>query len=330
MRISGKYLIRRSIYAVLTFFIALVMIFIIPRLVDVNPVDILAASQQFPPSVTKQLIIQFGLNQPVYVQFALYLKNVLLTFPPNLGYSYEYYPTSTYQLIATALPWTLFLVGSSVAVSALVGTFVGLYAGYRRGSMLDRTITYSSMTLRALPYFWVAILFQILFAVVFRIFPVAGAYSILDTSPAFSPEWTLDVVYHSMLPMITLVVSTAPVYAIIMRNNVADLVREDFMNVAESKGLKKQRILISYALRNGILPVISIIAVNFGYVVGGALLVEIVFGYPGIGTLLFNAILGHDYPVIEGIFYILAITVILANYFADLIYSLVDPRIRYT
>ena len=330
MRISGKYLIRRSIYAVLTFFIALVMIFIIPRLVAVNPVDILAASQQFPPSVTKQLIIQFGLNQPVYVQFALYLKNVLLTFPPNLGYSYEYYPTSTYQLIATALPWTLFLVGSSVAVSALVGTFVGLYAGYRRGSMLDRTITYSSMTLRALPYFWVAILFQILFAVVFRIFPVAGAYSILDTSPAFSPEWTLDVVYHSMLPMITLVVSTAPVYAIIMRNNVADLVREDFMNVAESKGLKKQRILISYALRNGILPVISIIAVNFGYVVGGALLVEIVFGYPGIGTLLFNAILGHDYPVIEGIFYILAITVILANYFADLIYSLVDPRIRYT
>ncbi len=330
MRISGKYLIRRSIYAVLTFFIALVMIFIIPRLVAVNPVDILAASQQFPPSVTKQLIIQFGLNQPVYVQFALYLKNVLLTFPPNLGYSYEYYPTSTYQLIATALPWTLFLVGSSVAVSALVGTFVGLYAGYRRGSMLDRTITYSSMTLRALPYFWVAILFQILFAVVFRIFPVAGAYSILDTSPAFSPEWTLDVAYHSMLPMITLVVSTAPVYAIIMRNNVADLVREDFMNVAESKGLKKQRILISYALRNGILPVISIIAVNFGYVVGGALLVEIVFGYPGIGTLLFNAILGHDYPVIEGIFYILAITVILANYFADLIYSLVDPRIRYT
>lgn len=330
MRISGRYLIRRTIYAVLTFFIALVMIFIIPRLVAVNPIDIIAASQQLPPSVTQSLIRQFGLNKPVYVQFLLYIKNTVLTFPPNLGYSYDYYPASTYSLIASALPWTLGLVGSSVIISSIIGTFIGLYAGWRRGSVIDRVITYIAITIQSLPYFWLAILLQILLAVTFRVFPVAGAYSILDVSPRYSPTWLADVFYHGMLPMLTIVISTAPVYAIIMRNNVSEIVREDYMTVAEAKGLRKARILMSYALRNGILPVISIIAVNFGYVVGGALLVEIVFDYPGIGTLLFNAILGHDYPVIQGVFYILAITVIVANYAADLVYSVVDPRIRFT
>lgn len=330
MKISGRYLLRRTIYAVLTFFIALVMIFIIPRLIAVNPIDIIAASQQLPPSVTKMLIVQFGLNKPVYVQFLLYFKNTVLTFPPNLGYSYDYYPDTTYSLIAGALPWTLGLVGTSVLLSSALGTFIGLYAGWRRGKLIDKIITYIAITIQSLPYFWLAILLQILLAVTFRIFPVAGAYSILDQSPKYSATWISDVIYHGLLPMLTIIISTAPVYAIIMRNNVSEIVREDFMTVAEAKGLRKGRVLMSYALRNGILPVISIIAVNFGYVVGGALLVEIVFDYPGIGSLLFNAILGQDYPVIQGVFYILALTVIVANYAADLVYSMVDPRIRFT
>lgn len=324
------YIVRRSVYAFVTFLMSLVLIFIIPRLVAVNPVDIIAASQMLPPSVTERLIVQFGLNKPVYVQFILFMKNMMLTFPPNMGYSFEYYPTSTYQLISTALPWTLFLIGTSVIISSTIGTFVGLYAGYKRGSVFDKAITYSSMAFMSLPYFWVAIVFQILLAVVLRIFPVAGGYSVLDASPKFSLTWISDVIYHAMLPMLTIVISTAPVYAIIMRNNVVNIVMEDFMNVAQAKGLRKGRILVSYALRNSILPLISIIAVNFGYVLGGALLVEIVFNYPGIGTVLYNAILGHDYPVIQGVFYILAIAVILANYVADLLYMIVDPRIRYT
>lgn len=330
MRISAKYLIRRTLYAVVTFFIALVLIFIIPRLIAVNPIEIIAASQQLPPSVTKSLIVQFGLNKPVYVQFILYLKNTVFTFPPNLGYSYVYYPATTYSLISAALPWTLGLVGTSVLISSFLGTMIGLYAGWRRGRLIDKIITYVAITIQSLPYFWLAILLQILLAVTFRVFPVAGAYSILDVSPKYSPAWIADVIYHGILPLLTIVISTAPVYAIIMRNNVSEIVREDYMTVAEAKGLRKGRILMSYALRNGILPVISIIAVNFGYVVGGALLVEIVFDYPGIGLLLFNAILGEDYPVIQGVFYILAITVIAANYIADLVYSIVDPRIRFT
>lgn len=330
MRISARFLIRRTIYAVLTFFISLVLIFIIPRLIAVNPIEIIAASQQLPPSVTRSLIIQFGLNKPVYVQFLLYLKNTVFTFPPNLGYSYVYYPATTYSLIQAALPWTLGLVGTSVLISSTLGTLVGLYAGWRRGSLIDRIITYVAITIQSLPYFWLAILLQILLAVTFRVFPVAGAYSILDVSPKYSAPWIADVIYHAILPLLTIVISTAPVYAIIMRNNVSEIVGEDFMTVAQAKGLRKGRILLSYALRNGILPVISIIAVNFGYVVGGALLVEIVFDYPGIGSLLFNAILGQDYPVIQGVFYILAVTVIAANFIADVVYAIIDPRIRFT
>ncbi len=330
MSAYGRFLLRRAVYAVITFFIALVMIFIIPRLVAVNPVDIIAASQQLPPSAIRQLTVEFGLNKPVYVQFLLYLKNVILTFPPNLGFSYEYYPISVWKLISISLPWTLFLVGTSVAISAFLGTMMGLYAGMNRGGILDRMMSYAAMTTQSLPYFWIAIVLQILLAVVLRVFPIGGAISITDVSPPYSLPWIQDVVYHALLPMITIVIATTPVYSIIMRNTLVDIVREDYMVAAEAKGLKKSTLYNTYGLRNGILPVVSLIAVHFGYVVGGALLVEIVFSYPGVGTLLFNAILSHDYPLIQGIFFILAITVIGANFIADVIYSYIDPRIRYT
>lgn len=330
MELSAPFLIRRTAYAVVTFLIALVMIFLIPRLVAVNPVELIAASQQLPASATRQLTAQFGLDKPLYVQFLLYVENTILTIPPNLGYSYEYYPAKVWELISAAVPWTIFLVGSSVAIAATIGTLVGLVAGWKRGSRLDRGVTYSALTIQSLPYFWIAIILQILLAVVLRVFPVQGAFYVTDTSSFFSLTFLVDVIYHALLPMITLIVSTVPVYAIIMRNTVGDIVREDYMLVAESKGLKKTRLLFSYVMRNGLLPVISIIALNLGYVVGGALLVEIVFSYPGVGTLIYNAIQGHDYPMIQGVFYILSIAVIGANYIADIIYTYVDPRIRYS
>ena len=330
MELSAPFLFRRTVYAVITFLIALVMIFLIPRLVAVNPVELIAATQQLPASATRQLTVQFGLDKPLYVQFLLYVENTILSFPPNLGYSYEYYPAKVWELISTAVPWTIFLVGSSVITAATIGTLIGLVAGWKRGSQLDRGVTYTALTIQSLPYFWIAIVLQILLAVVLRVFPVQGAFYVTDTSPPLSLTFLGDVIYHALLPMITLIVSTVPVYAIIMRNTVSDIVREDYMLVAESKGLKKTRLLFSYVMKNGLLPVISIIALNLGYVVGGALLVEVVFSYPGVGTLIYNAIQGHDYPMIQGVFYILSVAVIGANYIADIIYTYVDPRIRYS
>lgn len=303
------------------------MIFLIPRLIAVNPIDILAASQQLPPSVVESLTLQFGLNKPLYIQYLLYLQNIVFSFPPKLGYSYVYYPITVWSLISITLPWTLFLVGSSVAISSLIGVLVGLYAGVKKGRLADKLITYFSISVESLPYFWIAIVLQMVIAVSLRLLPVGGAISITDTSKPLSIAYISDVGYHALLPMITIVAATSPVYAILMRNNVADIMNEDFMTVAEIMGLKKHRIR-SYAMRNAILPLISIIAINFGYVVGGALLVEIVFDYPGVGTLLYNSILGHDYPVIQGIFYILAVTMIAANFIADIIYSYMDPRVR--
>lgn len=326
----SRFIIRRSAYAVLTFIISLIMIFLIPRLVAVNPVEIIAASNQLPKSVTETLIAQFGLNRPMDVQFLYYIKNTLLTFPPNLGYSYEFYPSTTWSLIAKALPRTILLVVPSVIIASILGTFLGLHAGWNRGSRSDKGIVYGSITIQSVPYFWIAILFQIALAVSIRAFPTGGLLSITDTSPPFSAHYIGDLLYHAALPIITLVVSIAPVYAIVMRNNVIEVIREDYIRVAETKGLKRSRIINTYALRNAILPVITIIAVNLGYVIGSSLLVEIIFNYPGIGTLLYDATLGHDYPLIQGIFYILAIIVIVGNYIADIAYSFIDPRIRYT
>ncbi len=327
---AKSFLARRTVYAIIAFFVVQVIIFLIPRLAGVNPVEIMAASQQFPPSVAERLTVQFGLNKPLYLQFLLYLKNVVLSFPPNMGYSYEYYPATVWSLISSALPWTVFLVGSSVLLASVVGTGLGLAAGWKRGGLLDRGITYVALTIQSLPYFWIAIVLQVLLAVVLRLLPVAGAYSATDTSGRWSPIFIGDVLYHATLPILTLVVSTAPVYAIIMRNTVSEIMGEDFMLVAQAKGLKSSRIMFDYAMRNSLLPIISLVAINLGYVVGGALLVELVFSYPGVGTLLYNAILGHDYPVIQGVIYILSLAVIGANYLADVLYLLADPRVRYT
>ncbi len=330
MNSLSKFLIKRTIYAIITFFIALILIFIIPRLLAVNPIQLIAASSMLPPSATQTLIIKFGLNKPVYVQFLYYLRNVMFTFPPNLGYSYDYYPSTVWSLIAISLPYTFLLVLPAIFISAIFGTYIGLYSGWSKGSTLDKVSTYSSITIESLPYFWIAIVFQIIFAVVLRIFPIGGALFITDISPSFSIKHISDLMYHAILPIITLVVSIAPVYAIIARNNVVDVINEDYVNVALLKGLKKKRILNTYVLRNAILPIITLISVNLGPIIGSSLLVQIVFNYPGIGTLLFDAILGHDYPLIEGIFYVLAVIVILGNYIADIIYAFIDPRIRYS
>lgn len=325
-----KFIIRRTIYAVVTFFVALVLIFIIPRLIAVNPIELIAAANQLPPSATSKLISEFGLNKPVYIQFLYYVKNVMFSFPPNLGFSYDYYPSTVWSLIADSLPYTFLIVLPSIFIASIIGTYLGLYSGWKRGSKLDKASIYSSITIQSLPYFWIALILQILLAVILRIFPIGGALSISDVSPVFSFYHVSDLLYHAMLPIITLIVSIFPVYTIIARNNVIEVVNEDFVAVGILKGLKKKRILNTYVMRNAILPVITMISVNLGTVIGSSLLVQIVFNYPGIGTLLYDAILGHDYPLIEGIFYILALIVILGNYISDLFYSFIDPRIRYS
>jgi peptide/nickel transport system permease protein len=281
------------------------------------------------PTAVEALKQRFGLDKPVWVQFALYLQN-LFSWPPNFGVSYLFYPTPVFTVILEYLPWTLFLVGVSTIITAVIGILVGVVSGSRPGSKLDTSTISVSMVLWTMPFFWLGIILLWIFGLSFHLFPIAGA-----ASRGFSAESPLgigdlpDVLWHGFLPMATLVIAAYAGYSLIMRNTMVNELSQDYILMARAKGLSERAVLFGHAARNAMLPMITLIGLNLGYVVSGALLVEIVFAYPGVGYLTYRAVLAHDFPLLQGLFFIVSLAVVAANYLADLAYALFDPRIKY-
>jgi len=281
------------------------------------------------PSALEALKARFGLDKPVWVQFTLYLQN-LFSWPPNFGLSYLFYPTPVFTVIMEYLPWTLFLVGVSTIITAIIGILIGVVTGSRPGSKLDTSVISVSMILWTMPFFWLGIILLWIFGLSFHMFPIAGA-----ASRGFSMQNPLsisdipDVLWHAFLPMMTLVIAAYAGYSLIMRNTMENELSQDYILMARAKGLSERAILLGHAARNAMLPMITLIGLNVGYVVSGALLVEIVFAYPGVGYLTYRAVLAHDFPLLQGLFFIVSVAVVAANYLADLTYALFDPRIKY-
>ncbi|MEM2029601.1 MAG: ABC transporter permease, partial [Candidatus Bathyarchaeia archaeon] len=211
-----------------------------------------------------------------------------------------------------------------------IGVFLGILSAWKRGTKLEVLISTVSIFLLSTPYFWIAMILIMIFGVYIPIFPVAGAYSShVVSKPFFSLEFILDVLRHAVLPILSLVAGNFASYTIIMRDNMVSTMGEDYITLAEAKGVKPRTIIIRHAARNALLPVLTLFTLHLGTMVGGAIVTESVFSYPGVGLLLFNAILNQDYPLIQGFFYIITVAVIIANYIADVLYVLIDPRVRY-
>jgi len=327
--ITARYLVRRTLNSVLAFVIAVVFIFIIPRLMPGSPTDQFASQYRLPGPVVAELKEMFGLDKPIETQFVLYIKNVLLTFPPNFGLSYNFYPATVWSLLAQALPWTIFLLGISSILTAILGVALGMVSAWYRGSKLEAFISSSSMFMLSVPYFWVAMILVLFFGVFLRMFPFAGAVSPSAVYTGFSLAWLLDVLYHSALPVLTLTIGSFASYTLIMKDNMMATLGEDYILTAEAKGVKKEDIMVKHAARNAVLPVMTLFVLRLGFMVGGSILTETVFSYPGIGLLLYNAVTGLDYPLIQGAFFVLAFTVILSTLVADILYTVLDPRIKY-
>jgi len=222
------------------------------------------------------------------------------------------------------------LVGVSTIITAIVGILLGVVTGSRPGSKVDTVSVSVSMLLWTMPFFWLGIILLWVFAISLRWFPVSGALSGgLTADNPLTAGNTGDMLWHAFLPMLTLVVASYAGYSLIMRNTMVGELSQDYILLARAKGLKDRAVLFGHAARNAMLPMITLIGLNLGYVVSGALLVEIVFAYPGVGFLTYRAVLAHDYPLLQGLFFILSLTVVAANYFADLAYALLDPRIKY-
>jgi ABC-type dipeptide/oligopeptide/nickel transport systems, permease components len=302
----------------------LVLNFLIPRLMPGNPVSRFV-NPLMSPAAQHQILEQFGLTKPLYVQFLLYLKGV---FTGNFGLSFLYYPTQVSTLIVQRLPWTLFLTGTATVLAALIGMVLGLLAAWKRGKV-DSAAVYSSMALRSLPTFWLGLVLLILFGVTLKVFPTSGYFSTsLLTSGGGVLLFIQSLLYHSVLPIITLMAYLVGGNLLIMRASTLNTIREDYVTTLKAFGYDDGKIVYGHVLKNASLPMLTNIGIQMGYIVSGAVLVETVFSYPGMGLLVYQAVLARDYPTLQGSFFVLTLTTLVALLVVDLLYGLLDPRVR--
>ncbi len=324
-----RYFLRRVVFLIGTLWVAITLNFLIPRLMPGSPVQTMMAKfrgrGQINPSAQKAIAIMLGISHgSVFHQYLQYLNHVV---DFNFGVSYTYFPYSVSHMIGQALPWTLGLVGLSTVLSFVLGTGLGIVAAWRRGRGLDGVLTTASSFTSTFPYFWFALALIYGLSFILHWFPLSGAYSgSAVPRPTLGFAW--DVVRHGILPAVTIVVSSVGGWLLSMRNNMINTLNEDYVLLAQAKGLRERWIAWMYVARNALLPNLTGFAMAIGFVVSGSLLTEIVFAYPGIGYLLYNAVINEDFPLMQGIFLIIVVCVVLANFVADLAYVLFDPRVR--
>ena len=322
-----KYVLQRLAFYALTAWAAITINFLIPRLMPGDPVQALISrfQGQLDSNAVNSLRALFGLDKQrsLWQQYTDYWSQLL---QGDLGLSFTFFPTPVSEVISQSLPWTLALVGTATLISFLLGTGIGVYSGWRRGSWLDGLLPVTTF-ISSIPYFWLGLIAISLFAVKWPLFPAAGGYDSALVS-AFDVPFLSSALYHAVLPGVTIVLSAMAGWILGMRNMMVTVSSEDYVMVAQAKGLSERRVMFSYAARNAILPNISGFALSLGFIVGGTLLVEMVFSYPGIGFQLFQAVGAKDYPLMQGVFLIITLAVLAANLLADLIYLLLDPRTR--
>lgn len=322
-----RFILRRLGFYLVTVWAALTVNFLIPRMMPGNPVQALLAHFQGTQTeaAVRGLEATFGLHthQGLLAQYGTYLDNLV---HGRLGLSITYFPTPVTTVLAHSLPWTIGLVGTGTVLSFLLGTLAGIVAGWRRGSRATDALVPISTFMSSVPYFWVGLLALTVFGAGLHWFPLSGGDSSSATTSGFAQA--ASIVYHGALPALTILISSMGGWLLTMRNMTVTTMSEDYVTVAVAKGLSARRVMFAYAARNAILPNLSSFALSLGFIVSGAIVTEIVFSYPGVGYVLFNAVSSDDYPLMQGIFLVITLAVLLANLLADALYVALDPRIR--
>ncbi|MFN2556336.1 MAG: ABC transporter permease [Nitriliruptorales bacterium] len=304
-------------------FALVVLNFALPRVAPGDPIDYLLPPEQagaLTPEQRDQVLAQFGLDQPVEVQFGRYLAGLARG---DLLYSVRYgRPVS--QLLAERLGWSVLLVGGAVVVSTLIGTLLGFRSAWRRGTIGDAGVLGGVMLVDSMPAFFVGMLFILLFSVHLGLLPTFGA---LPPGHPTGLALLSQAGQRLLLPLATLTLaSLGPVY-LVARSALVSELQEDYVLMAEAKGLADRQVQ-RHARRNALLPVSTVTLLGLGTLVGGATVVETVFSYPGLGRLIYESVLARDYPVLQGAFLLLAMSVVAANFLNDLLYPVLDPRVR--
>ena len=321
-----SFIVRRLIFYLVAAWVALTINFFIPRLMPGNAVEsIMAKFPNLQPSAYRAIEAMLGVGHPgsIWHQYVAYLDDILHF---NFGTSVSEYPAQVSTLLGETLPWTIALVGTATVIAFAVGTALGIAAGWRHGGGLDRVMP-GLMFLQAIPYFFFALILLELFAVKLHFFPTGEGYG-QGLVPGWHWAFIGSAIDHSLLPALTIVLTSIAGWMLTMRNVMITTIGEDYVVAAQAKGLPNRRVILTYAARNAILPQLQGFGLAVGFVVSGALVMEIVFSYPGIGLLLVNAVTSNDYPLTQAIFLVITFTVLLANLIVDLIIVFVDPRAR--
>jgi peptide/nickel transport system permease protein len=321
-----SFILRRLGFYVVAAWVALTVNFFIPRAMPGNAVQaVMAKFPSLQPSAYKALeaLLGVGHSGSIWSQYVAYLNDVLHF---NFGTDVSQYPAQVSTLLGQTIPWTLTLVGSATVIAFLLGTALGIVAGWRHGGTLDRVLP-GLMFLQAIPYFFFALILIELFALKLHVFPIGEGYA-EGLVPGWHWSFIGSAIFHSLLPALTIVLTSVAGWMLQMRNVMITTIGDDYVIAAQAKGLPNRRVIFTYAARNALLPQLQGFGLALGFVVSGALIMEIVFSYPGIGLLLLNAVTSNDYPLMQAIFLVITFAVLLANLIVDIIIVLADPRAR--
>lgn len=319
---NPRFAFGKIVGAIVTLAFVLVFNFFLFRVVQTDPVSTLFRGRNIPEARLDQLRAEFGLDKPLGGQFIDYLQQ---TVQLNLGISYQS-RQPVWEEIKSKIPATLALVGTSSVLSALFGTGLGVAAAWRRGSKTDYSITTSTMVFYSMPDFWLGMLLLVGGAIATGLFPVGGMVDAGSSREGLAR--LLDQAHHLALPALTLTIAYLGEYAIVARSSLLETMKEDYLIVARAKGLRDVKVRNRHAIPNALLPVVTLSAINFGFVLSGAIAVETVFSWPGLGKATSDAIRGPDLPMLQGLFLLFSAAVIVFNLIADLVYGRLDPRVR--
>lgn len=323
-----RFVLRRAGFFLLTLWAAITLNFFLPRMMPGNPA--VAMMAKFHGRINGQALAAlettFGVNthQSLPSQYVHYLSDV---FTGNWGTSLFFFPEPVSHVVSSSIFWTLGLVGVTTILAFTGGTWAGIVAAWRRGGAFDSVATPSLVIASAIPYFWVGMMFVLIFGLTLRWFPWSGGYSITDT-PGWNPAYIGDVLQHAVLPALALLITTIGTWTLTMRNNMVTTLAEDYVRMARAKGLRSSRIMVDYAARNAMLPNLTGFAMSLGFVLGGQIVIEYVFNYPGVGYMLLQAVRNEDYPLMQALFLLITVAVLVAILLADIATAVLDPRTR--
>ena len=317
------YVLRRLAQAVPLVFVIILINFLLVHAAPGDPVDFLIGSMEATPEFLAQLRAEFGLDQPIGIQLVKYVLKIVQF---DLGYSLRF-RQPVLELIVSRLPATMLLMGTALVLSSVVGILFGTLAALRPYSKLDHAATFTALAGYSMPVFWLGQIVLIVFSLHLNWFPTQGMYSLRAPSEGWGR--IVDIAHHLTLPALTYSVYHLALIYRLTRVKMQETLALDFVTTARAKGVSEPRVVLVHALRNAVLPVVTVIGLNFGFMLAGSVLTETVFAWPGMGRLLYEAIQARDYPVLMGLFTVLSVMVILVNVMTDVVYAVIDPRVVY-